>query len=88
MLFKKSESRIKPNETEAITGDRYLVRKNIRTEERSDTDGNAVTMYVYDEAVMTEAEFSSYSAVQQVEAKRETDIIDEYTLVLIEEGVL
>lgn len=88
MLFKKSESRIQPSAYEAITDGRYLVRRNITEEEREDTSGEKITVYVYEEAVMSGAEFAAYSAVQEVETKRETDIIDEYTLTLIEEGVL
>lgn len=88
MLFKKSESRVMPAESEAITGGRYLVRENIKTEERECSDGQKITVYVYEEAVMTNAEYAAYAAVKEMEAKREADIVDEYTLNLIEEGVI
>lgn len=84
MLFVKSESRQAPQAVEKISGGRYLVRRNIETATRE--DGSAY--YTYDEAVATEAEYAAYAAVESAELKRENEIVDEYTLQLIEEGVL
>lgn len=88
MRFVKSESRELPASVEKINGGRYLVRRNITKESRTGTSGEEVEIYVYDEAVATEAEFAAYSAVEAAELKRESEIVDEYTLQLIEEGVL
>lgn len=88
MLFKKTESRVCPKNIEEIAGGRYLIRKNIVQEKREDASGEEVVLFVYDEAVANVAEYAAFSAVQTVEAKREADIVDEYTLKLIEEGTI
>ena len=66
-------------DVEKIKDGRIYVRKNIVEETREDK-----TMFVYEECLMTETEYVLYS----FEAKREAEIIDEYTLSLIEGGVL
>lgn len=88
MQYKQSESRICPKAIEAISDKRYLLRKNIREEERTNPDGETIKVWVYEEAVTTEAEFAAWQAVQSAEQLREAEIVDEYTLKLIEEGVL
>lgn len=88
MKYAHTESRVQPKETEQISGSRYLVRKNIKEESRTDNDGAAFVLWTYDETVMSEAEFAAYQAVKSFEAAREIDIIDDYTMQLIEEGVL
>lgn len=88
MQYKQAESRVRPVDTEQIPGGRYLVRENIKKESRTDETGAAFDLWVYDEAVMTDVEYSAYMAVEKFEASREADIIDEYTLTLIEEGTL
>lgn len=88
MRFVKSESRQAPQAVEKISGGRYLVRRNITKEVRTGTDGQEVEVFVYDEAVADVAEYAAYAAVEAAELKRESDIVDEYTLQLIDEGVL
>lgn len=88
MQYKHSESRLRPLNTEKISGNRYVVRKNIKEESRTDDNGAAFVLWTYDETVMSEAEFAAYRAVESFEAAREIDIIDDYTMQLIEEGVL
>lgn len=88
MQHKHSESRLKPLNTEKISGNRYIVRENIEQESRTDNNGAAFVLWTYDETVMSEAEFAAYQAVKLFEAAREIDIIDDYTMQLIEEGVL
>ena len=88
MQYRHAESRVCPAETEQTTGGRYFVRKNIKKESRTDVNGAAFDLWVYDEAVVNEAEYAAYLAISGVEAKREAEIVDEYTLQLIEEGVL
>lgn len=84
MLWKKSESNTKPETELQLSNDRIMVRKNI-TEELS-ADGN--TRYCYEERIMTSMEYSILVAMDAKESKRESEIIDEYTLKLIEEGVI
>lgn len=88
MFYRQAESRVQPADTEQISGGRYLVRKNIRKESRTDATGAAFDLWVYEEAVANEAEFAAYLAIQGAEMRREADIVDEYTLKLIEEGTI
>lgn len=88
MQYRKSESRAQPEETQPTTGGRYFIRKNIKKESRTDITGAAFDLWVYDEAIANEAEFAAYLAIQGAEQRRESEIVDEYTLRLIEEGTL
>lgn len=88
MQYKKSESRQQPAEVEEISGGRYFIRKNIKKESRTDEQGAAFDLWLYDEALVTAAEYAAWQAVQSAEQLREAEIVDEYTLKLIEEGVL
>ncbi len=72
----------------------YL-RKDIRRESR-EMDGETYEYWLYEEAQLTPEQYKEYLAEQQfaqsvaekVQDKRESDIIDDYTLKLIEEGVI
>lgn len=88
MQYKHTESRVKPAETEKITNRRYFIRRNITEESRTDENGAAFFMWVYDEAVASEAEYAAFLAIQGAELRREAEIVDEFTLQLINEGVL
>ena len=88
MQFRQSESKLKPAEVEEISSGRYLLRKNIKEVERTNTDGETITIWTYDEAVASAVEYSANAAVLAVESRREAEIVDEHTLQLIEEGVL
>lgn len=86
-LYKQAESLYRPKTTEAISDGRFFVRRNIKQKERTE-DGNTIVFYVYEEAVMSAAEYAAFIAVSEAESKRESAIIDEYTLALIEQGVI
>lgn len=88
MEYRRAESRVCPAAVEQTTGGRYFVRKNITKESRTDNEGAAFDLWVYDEAIMSEVEYAAFAAIEAVEVKRESEIVDEYTLQLIEEGVL
>ena len=88
MEYRKSESRNCPKNVEKISDDRYFLRKNIKKEQREGADGQAVDIWTYEEALATGAEYAAWQAVNQAEMLREAEIVDEYTLKLIEEGVL
>ena len=83
MIFKKAEANEKPRAVEPLKYGRVRVNRNVKTETR---DG--ATVYVYETATMTEAAYTAYVGAQEAEAKREAAVIDDYTLALIEEGVL
>lgn len=88
MHYKQAESRVCPVEIEQTAGGQYFVRKNIKKESRTDTTGAAFDLWVYDEALVNAAECAAYLAVQSAEARREAEIVDEYTMQLIKEGVI
>lgn len=72
----------------------YL-RKDIRRESK-EIDGEVYEYWLYEEAQLTPEQYQEYLAEQQfadsvagkVQNKRESEIIDEYTLKLLEEGVI
>lgn len=88
MQFRKSESKIKPEEVQELSAGRYLVRKNIKEAERIDINGEITTVWTYDEAIASAVEYAAYAAASAIESRRESEIVDEYTLQLINEGVL
>lgn len=58
--YKYSESRVKPTEIE-IGKHSVALRRNITEEERTNTDGDRLTFWVYEEARMSHEEFAKYS---------------------------
>ena len=86
--FQRAEWNEKPPEVEALKGGLVRVNRNLVEETRTSEDGSTYTMWVGETAVMTEPAYYAYEAASQVEAKREADVIDEYTMELIEGGVL
>lgn len=88
MQYVKSESNIRPAEVEAITGGRYLIRKNITEVTKEDNDGNKINYFEYEEAIATEAEFAAFATAQAICLRHDEQVIDEYTMQLISEGVL
>ena len=58
--YKYSESRVKPTEIE-IGKHSVALRRNITEEERTNTDGDNLTFWVYEEARMSHEEFAEYS---------------------------
>lgn len=65
------------------------IRKNITEVERSGgNEESPVKMYQYDEAFLLPEEYQAYMIANAVQLRHEEDIIDDYTLQLIQEGVL
>ena len=83
-MWRAAESNTKPEAAIALSDGRVLVRRNIT--EKQTEDGN--TIYRYEERIMSAVEYGTREAVNDMELKREAEIIDDYTLELIEEGVL
>ena len=83
-MFKKAQSKEKPLAVENVGNGRYIVRQNIT--ELKDEQGE--TSYIYDENIVTKDVLDVMQCVEGVEIKRESAIIDEYTMQLIEEGSL
>lgn len=83
-MWRTAESNTKPEAAIALSDGRVLVRRNIT--EKQTEEGN--TAYQYEERIMSAVEYGTREAVNDMELKRETEIIDDYTLELITEGVL
>lgn len=83
-MWRTAESNTKPEAAIALSDGRVLVRRNIT--EKQTEEGN--TVYQYEERIMSAVEYGTHEAVQDMELKREAEIIDDYTMELIEEGVL
>lgn len=61
-IFKKVESTIRPKALERNASSVYI-RKNITSEKRIDSLGNAIIFWVYEEAKVSEDEFELYSVM-------------------------
>ena len=83
-MFKKAQSKEKPLVVENVGNNRYIVRQNI-TEAQNE---QGEMFYTYDENIVTKDVLDVMQCVEGVEIKRESAIIDEYTMQLIKEGSL
>ena len=83
-MWRTAESNTEPAVAKTLSDGRVLVRRNITS--KKTTEGN--TVYQYEERIMSAVEYGTREAVNDMELKREAEIIDDYTLELIEEGVL
>ena len=75
---------IKPEIFQKAGNDKYLLHQNIV--ESEDEEGNKT--YTYDEKIISCDEYFILNSLQNIEFKREAEIIDEYTEKLISEGSL
>lgn len=83
-MWRKAESNTKPVPVLEIKNNRVIVTRNVIEEQSND----GVVIYKYEERIMSDVEYAVQQAVWEKETRRENAIIDEYTLQLIEEGVL
>ena len=84
-MWSKSYSKEKPLEAEKTVDERYIIRRNIKEEK---SDYGEEKYYSCEECVVTSSEYLLIQRIDEIELKREADIVEEYTLQLIEEGVL
>lgn len=82
--WRQAHSNIKPETFQYAGNDKYLLHQNIV--ETEDEKGNKT--YIYDERIISCDEYFILNSLQNVKFKRESEIIDEYTQKLIEEGAL
>ena len=80
----QAHSNIKPETFQRAGNDKYLLHQNIV--ETEDREGNKT--YTYDERIISCDEYFILNSLQDIEFKRESEIIDEYTEKLISEGTL
>lgn len=87
--FRFAEWDRKPPAAEVLKDGSIRITRNVDEFERISEDGGAPTIvYRGEVAIMSEAAYAAYIGAMEVEAKRESDVIDDYTLALIDEGVL
>lgn len=93
MDFRQVESFDKPLlEDDKASPFGAYIRQNVVEEEYTNEEGETKIRYTYDEAFISFEEYKQYQAtkyaIDTAEQKREADIIDDYTLQLIDEGVI
>lgn len=81
--FKLAEWNAKPPAVHPTKGGMVRVTRKVEAFER---DG--VTMWRGECAVMSEAAYAAYMGAQEAAERREAEIIDDYTMSLIEGGVI
>ena len=84
MEWRKAEGNNNPNEPLVLSGNRYLIYRNI--EEKTNDEG--VIYYTYEEKIVSDIELTILEGFNNLEIKREAEIIDDYTMQLINEGVI
>ena len=88
-IFKQVVWNSKPPTVQPLKGGKVRVTRKVEAYEETDAESGATTTAWRGEAaVMTEAAYMAYAGAMEAEQKREVDVIDDYTLKLIEEGVL
>lgn len=89
-IWKRAESTESPVEKE-ILGNGVFLRKNIVQVKKQTMDGEK-TYYQYDEAYLQPEEYNTYEVANiisdNISLKHDDDVVDSYTLQLIEEGIL
>ena len=84
MLWEKSQSNTAPKDITKLNDGRIIVTRNVKNTVTE--KGNII--YEYEERVMSNVEYVVYATLKEQEDRREAEIIDEYTMQLIQEGVL
>lgn len=82
-MFRKAYSKEKPLAFENIGKGVYVIRQNITKIQNGDD-----VSYSFEENIVTKDAADIMECADKKEIKREAAIIDEYTLQLIDEGVL
>ena len=89
MLFRKSMSNVQPVAEMQIPGNRWLVRRNIVSREEpvdpEKPEGKMQTVWECEEAIMSDSDHAAWTLAQSIELRREAEVIDAYTLKLIDE---
>jgi len=81
--FVATEWNAAPESVKRLRDGRFIVARNVVSVETEDG-----TVYRGESAVMTPEAYYSYAGANEAEIRRENVIIDEYTMELIEEGVI
>ena len=81
--FKATEWNTKPPSAQPIKGGMVRVARKVESFEREGT-----TLYKGECAIMSEAAYAAYVGAMEVAERREAEIIDDYTMSLIEGGVI
>ena len=82
-MFKRTEWNASPAAVTRLKDGRYIVTRKVEAIER---DG--VTVWTGESAIMSETQYAAYVGAMEVAERREAEIIDDYTMSLIEGGVI
>lgn len=94
MYYYNAESNTRPLEIDStISNTGVYIRQNIKEVKVMDeSSGQEITKFQYEETFLSNEEYQDYQRLQlfasKIETKRENEIIDEYTLELINTGVI
>lgn len=84
--WKKEQCAERPAELQTISYDTYIERKDIREVEYPEMDGEGI--YTAWECTSREIGITEYWMLQSIKDIETSKAIDEYTMQLIEEGVI
>lgn len=70
-MWYKTESNVKPEETDTLSSSVYNYdRRNITEEKQTDQDGKETTIYVYEECKIAKAEWQNYLELKELKEKQ------------------
>ena len=81
--FKTAEWNERPPAVQPVKGGMVRVARKVESFERE-----GATLYKGECAIMSEAAYAAYVGAMEVTERREAEIIDDYTMSLIEGGVI
>lgn len=93
-MYYNAESNTRPLEIDlTISNTGVYIRQNIKEVKVMDeSSGQEITKFQYEETFLSNEEYQDYQRLQlfasKIETKRENEIIDEYTLELMNTGVI
>ena len=82
-MFKRTEWNEHPAEAVRLKDGRFIVSRKVGAVERE-----GVTVWTGESAIMSETQYAAYVGAKEVAERREAEIIDDYTMSLIEGGVI
>lgn len=87
-MFKKVIWNERPRAVTKLADGRYRVTRKVELVSDTDETGTVHESYYGEEAIMSEAAYAAYVGAMEVAERREQEIIDDYTMELINGGVI
>lgn len=82
-MFKHAEWNERPPAATRTRDGRFRVTRGVAAVER-----DSVTVWCGESAIMSETQYAAYVGAKEVAERREAEIIDDYTMSLIEGGII